>query len=172
MENNVKLIYENNDNLDLVQCKSINKRLRRELNFMYNLYDKIHVVFIEKSNETHIIVYEIVNGKQNSYTFIISKSYPFVCPSIFINNHKYIDLLINKHNYGTIPFKKISGFDCFCCQSLSCHNNWSYRTTLHDIISEIKHFKNIKRKLVLKLLLDKIKYKYLTNDVELESFIF
>lgn len=173
MENKTDLIETNNAKIDSIENKCISKRLKRELSIMYKLYEEIYVV-IENENQCTVIIYEFLNEKRISYKFIITKHYPFICPTVFLNNKMYIEFLISNQNQHFDDFKKIAGIDCLCCESITslCKDKWSCRNTLQDIIVEMNHFKNIKRNIVLKLLLDKIKYKYLITDINLGCWVF
>ena len=175
MENKLaEFIETNNANLDALESKCISRRLKRELINMYKLYDNIHVHLIQTSTVCSIIVNETVSGKRVCYKFEITYNYPFVCPNVFLNNHKYNNFLISNQNYEFADIKKMAGIHCFCCESITslCKDKWSCRNTLQDIITEIKFFKNIKRKIILKLLIDKIKYKYLLCDIDIATWIF
>lgn len=170
MEHNTELIQNNNFILQMVQSKCISKRLNRELISMYKLYDEVNIELNQNSNEICVNVYEIVDNKKVWYKFAISPNYPFVCPSVFLNNHKYKSLLASKTSYEITYLKKLKGIDCFCCSSLTCSNNWAPSSKLNDIINEIKYFKKMKKDLILKIFADKIKLKYLVADIDLDSW--
>lgn len=187
MENKTNLIDKNNYNLDLVVSKNIAKRIQRELTAMYKLYDVVTVELSIKSKDCIITVHELVYGKINCYKFCINNNYPFSCPTVFLNNQPYLKLLSNLTAYEKQPYsnalsnktkckisnlKNLTGFDCLCCSSITCRNNWSPCCVLTNIIDEIQHFKKIKKNLVLKIFADKIKYKYLIEDIDLDSWLF
>jgi hypothetical protein len=105
------------------------------------------------------------------YKFIINNNYPFLNPNVYVNNIDYKQLLITKHTSEKNNLKKFKGIDCLCCSSLTCHYNWTPAIKLNNIITEIKKFKQIKRDLIYKIIIDKIKIKYLIEYIELYSWI-
>ena len=79
-------------------------------------------------------------------------------------------------NLKTTRFKTIlkyvSGLDCLCCNSYVCKNNWSPSVTMEVMINQIKQYKTYKYFIFIKLILDKIKEKYLHRDINLDSWLF
>ena len=171
MENKPELIQNNNYSLDLLLSKSSVKRIKREFINMYKLYDEVIIELTQNPEDFIVIVIEYVDGKKLSYKFVINVNYPFSIPKIFFNNNSYKQLLISKTSYEIINLKKLKGIDCFCCQSITCQNNWSPGNTLTDIIDEIKYFKKIKKDFVLKIMANKIKLKYLIPDIDLDCWL-
>jgi hypothetical protein len=173
MEDKTDLIENNNLKLQSLNSKCISRRLKREFISMYKLYDEI---LIEESltsdNVINVIVYELVDNKIVCYKFLIKNNYPFVCPTIFLNNRPYKSFLYGKTKYEDIHLKKFADLNCLCCASLTCLDNWSPRNTLNNIIDEIKYYKKIKRDLVFKIITDVIKFKYLIDDINLASWLF
>jgi hypothetical protein len=169
MENKLDIIENNNFILDTLSIsKCISRRLKREISIMCQIYQEINVELTQKSNEICVNVHDF----GISYKFIIGLNYPFVCPTVFLNNRKYKQILTNKTNYEITYLKKLTGVDCLCCNSLTCSEKWAPNNKLNDIINEIKYFKKIKRDLVFKILTDKIKVKYLNSDIDLISWLF
>lgn len=169
MEKKLDIIENNNFILDTLSIsKCISRRLKREFSIMCKLYQKVYVELTQKSNEICVNVYDF----GISYKFTIGINYPFVCPTVFLNNHKYKQILANKTNYEITYLKKLTGIDCLCCNSLTCSEKWAPNNNLNDIINEIKYFKKIKRDLVFKIITDKIKEKYLNSDIDLISWLF
>ena len=163
------MMEKNNYILDsLTSSKCISRRLKREFISMYDLYQEINVELTQKPNEICVNVYDF----GVSYKFIIGVNYPFVCPTVFLNNRNYKQILGSKTNYEITYLKKLTGVDCLCCRSLTCSEKWAPNNKLNDIINEIKYFKKIKRDLVFKILTDKIKDKYLNSDIDLISWLF
>jgi hypothetical protein len=172
MEEKTDLIENNNLKLELLNIKCTSKRLKREFISMYKLYDEVFVELIPNSNEFNVIVYEFIDNKRVCYKFVIGINYPFVAPTIFLNYRTYRNFLFNKTSYEAIHLKKLKGINCLCCHSLTCTSNWSPRHTLTNIIDEIKYYKKIKKHLVLKIMMDIIKRKYLIDDIDLASWLF
>ena len=171
MNNNTDLI-NNTLKIDKILSKTISKRLKKELQNLHNLYHEIDVELIPNSENLYIIVYDFNEGKKVCFKFLISVNYPFVCPTVFFNNFAYKRLLICVNNYETKNLKDISGYDCLCCQSITCGANWSPGYMLTNIINEINIYKKIKRDILLKMFADKIKRKYLIEDIDLDCLLF
>lgn len=172
MEDKTDLIENNNLKLEGLNINCASKRLKREFNSMYKLYDEVFIELIPNSNEFNVIVYEFIDNKKVCYKFVIGINYPFNAPNIFLNNRTYRNFLFSKTSYEVIHLKKLKGINCICCNSLTCRDNWSPRYTLTDIIDEIKYYKKIKKDLVLKIIMDIIKRKYLIDDIDLSSWFF
>jgi hypothetical protein len=173
MEDKTDLIENNKLKLQSLNSKCISRRLQREFISMYKLYDEIQIEeSLTTENFINVIVYELVDNKIVCYKFLIKNNYPFVCPTVFLNNRTYKSFLYGKTKYEDIHLKKIAGLTCLCCRSLTCTDNWSPRHTLTNIIDEIKYYKKIKKGLVLKIITDKIKFKYLIEDIDLFTWVF
>jgi len=153
----------------------VKKRIIRELKDLYKHYNVI-VSDIDKDynkNDTVTVsIFEELNGKQQSYKFIINMNYPFVAPSVYYNNKKYSELLRCKSIYESNMLTLVKKIGCLCCSSYTCSNNWSPAVTMNHIINEIKYFKKCKRDIIYKIIADKIKCKYLIDDIDLESYLF
>jgi hypothetical protein len=142
MEKKLDIIENNNFILDTLSIsKCISRRLKREFSIMCKLYQKVYVELTQKSNEICVNVYDF----GISYKFIIGINYPFVCPTVFLNNHKYKQILANKTNYEITYLKKLTGIDCLCCNSYLCYNNWAPSVTFKHIIDQINDYKTIKQ---------------------------
>jgi hypothetical protein len=169
MANKNDMMEKNNSILEsFTGSKCISRRLKNEFISMYQLYQVINVELTQKSNEICVNTYDF----GVSYKFVIDVNYPFVCPTVFYNNRNYKQILVSKTNYEITYLKKLTGIDCLCCRSLTCSEKWAPNNKLNDIINEIKYCKKIKRDLVLKIITDKIKDKYLNSDIDLFSFLF
>ena len=169
-------VKNNNKRLETFTSYCAGKRIKRELDNMYKIYDDIIVEFIQgktiEEDFLNIYVYETINNKRICYKFNVGINYPFRCPTINLNKHKYKQLLCTKTMYETINLKKHFDKDCLCCTSITCSVNWSPGNTLCDLINEIKYFKNIKKSLVFKIFIKYIKLKYLIEDIDIDSFLF
>ena len=172
MENNTEMIEKNNSNLDALINKSITRRVRKELQNMYKLHHEVIVELIQNSSNFHIIVNDTKEGKKICYKFLINSNYPFVCPTVFFNNYAYKRLLVGITNYEMKNLRTLIWMDCFCCQSLTCSNNWSPGYMLSNIISEINCYKQLKRDITLKIIANIISRKYLVEDIKLDCWLF
>ena len=165
---------EYNDEILERYCNSaISKRLKRELKLMYLLYAQIDVSITSDKNIL-ISIYDIIDNRLCKYNFIIPKFYPFTCPVIYYQDRPYIEFLKMTDyelNNRTI-FKKLTGHNCYCCNSFNCDDNWSASITLIKIIDEIRTINKCKRNIIYNLFANKIKQKYLISDIDLESWLY
>jgi len=170
---------------ECIQSKPLRRRIQKEIEKMYPAYAQIVVSFDpnKKGNrhpnsldfnmgELTVTIREIVEDKIQAYEFVIPLAYPFVPPKIRFQSRPYIDFL--KLNYSASEFqvfRRITNQQCFCCHSLNCGDNWSPSITLEKIIDEIRWIKSVKRRMIHKLLADKIKARYLIEDIDLDSWL-
>jgi ubiquitin-protein ligase len=158
---------------NFIQSKTMANRLKRELNVIKNEYD---VLFIDYSDKGELKIYFQKKEKEYSfcsiYCFTFPDCYPFRPPIITINDISYFNTLRLKSERFNSTLKYITGLHCLCCSSFLCRDHWSPAFTVKKILSEIDDFKKIKRNIIRKLLLDKIKEKYLINDIDLDSWLF
>jgi ubiquitin-protein ligase len=175
MEVNSDLIYKNNISLMLLNSNCIKKRVKRELENLYKLFNDI-VVDLQTNDSQGILkisICERIKNNKYKYEFIINENYPFVPPKIFYQNKPYINFLRIEYNKFFFDiFKKITGKTCLCCSSYTCTSNWTPAITMEKIIHEIYDFRKYRRDIINKLLADKIKFKYLVDDIELDCWLF
>ena len=145
----------------------INRRIKRECLTMRDKYDEIIVEYTIHGN---ILV--SFKKLQNTYLFNIPSNYPFTSPRLYINGMEHNRFFNLASNRFTSVLKYISGLDCLCCHSLLCKNNWSPAVTMEHVINEMEEYKNYKYLIFIKLILDKIKKKYLNRDIDLDSWLF
>jgi hypothetical protein len=145
----------------------LNRRIKRECIIMRDKFDKIFVEY--KPHGDIIVSFKKLN---NEYIFIIPAQYPFIPPKIYINGMEQNRFF----NLGSIRFKTIlkyiSGLECLCCNSLLFINNWSPTITMERVINEMEEYKKYKFLIIIKIILDKIKKKYLNKDIDLDSWLF
>jgi ubiquitin-protein ligase len=147
--------------------KHLNKRIKNECLQVRNNYDEIIIQYTEEG-----IILATFKRKNNIYTFDIPSNYPFNAPKLSINGKSLSHLYDLKTNRFRHLLKYINGMDCFCCNSYLCKNNWGPALTLDKVICQIETFKTIKYWIFLKVILDKIKDKYLNRDIDLDSWLF
>lgn len=167
-------IKENNAIIDRLKYNSMKRRLKSELAKMSVQFPNNIVVELNDETSVKVSIYEIsADAKIQKYGFIVTSNYPFNPPKIFFQGRPYIDFLKTSYdtNFRKI-FKKIVGQDCFCCHSINCSENWSPAITLSRIIDEVKYIKQKKRDIINKLLADKIKLRYLIDDINLDEWLF
>ena len=159
--------------LDKLPNTCIKKRIINELKKIdTNSFLKIFV----EVDKLPIIIIKIVDHlykTNNIYSFHINNGYPFDKPAVFINNNPYIDFLKIRTVDTSVKLKLLKGYDCFCCNSLLiCANRWRPETRLINIVEEIRQIRQDKKDIIYKIMLDKIKQKYLHRDIDLDSWLF
>ena len=165
-------LTSNNLLLEKIQNQSVKKRVKRE---MEKLEEKCSLISIDidnynKNNYKYII--SIMDNTNNYiYSIIFNDNYPFVPPNVKINYKLYSDFLKSSNVPFKLNLKKIYKIDCLCCNTITCHSNWSPGFTTNHLIKEIRQFKSYKRNLINKLIADKIKIRYLIDDIDLDSWL-
>jgi len=153
-----------NSLLQTIQNQTIKKRITREL---HTLEDNCYILSIDINNNKFNYTISLQDNTNNLiYSFIFNHNYPFISPDVKINHKHYSYFLINKY----LNLKKIYKIDCFC-NTITCYSNWSPNYTINHIIKEIRIFMHYKRTLINKLFADKIKKKYLIDDIDLDSWL-
>ena len=161
------------EQLSIVKQDYLRRRIKREIDILINesICFKNEFSIMEWSQKEFVIGFN--NIKDNKYyEFIISETYPFKPPKLRINN-KLIDFYncINS-NEIRLYFKKYTGIECFCCESLLCCNNWSPVLTFKHIIDDINRFRKAISKINICIILDIIKRKYLNKDINIIEWLF
>jgi len=154
--------------------KLVSKRIMKEYNELLILYDlvSIEILEIDEINKKKKIIIYIQKQNTNIYKFIINENYPFTPPKIFINDDNYNKFLNLRSLRFNSVLKYMKGYECLCCKSIICQNNWSPGYTIKNLINEIDNNKKIKQNIFKKLLIDQIKMKYLNSDIDIESWLF
>ena len=102
----------------------------------------------------------------------MNNDYPFKPPSIKIGNYSYSKFLYINNNFFVKNLKNFYKIDCLCCNTITCHSNWSPAIKINDIFLEIRKYRKYKKNLIIKVMLDKIKSKYLIEDIDLDTWLF
>ena len=110
------------------------------------------------------------NDKINALVEINVFKYPFICPSITINNYSYYSFL---HCKFVKEMKYLSkNNDCFCCRSLTCDKNWNLMVSLENINNEIEKVINLNRRAFDLFLCSKIVHVFpVEMQVEIMKYI-
>lgn len=141
------------------------KRITHDCKKLYTHYPNLTI--LNNSGKLEIGVYE--DGEK--YSFVFNNGYPFTHPQIYYNDACYLKLLrINSLEEKKIVMKYRKK-DCLCCDSYYCSNNWSPALNLNIIVDEIKNIVQFKKTMVEILLADKIKEKYLIDDIDINSYL-
>jgi ubiquitin-protein ligase len=157
--------------LELITNPVIKKRISREITV---LEEKLLSLFFFIDDKNSLPILMIVDEKfksNNIYSIIFNNNYPFAAPTVKINLKPYYDCL-QLNNLSLQILKKIHYKDCLCCNSILCSNNWSPTYTINNIIHEIRKNKSYKRDIIYKIIIDKVKNKYLIEDINLDSWLF
>ena len=141
------------------------KRIANDCKKLYEKYPN----FLLSNNSGKIGLIVIEN--EENYSFIFNNTYPFTAPQIYYNGKSYLELLrINDMDERKI-LRKYKNKECLCCDSYYCSDNWSPSLNLIIIIDEIKSIVQLKKNIVHILLANKIKDKYLIDDIDINSYL-
>ena len=152
-----------------LSCKTgKNSRIINEIgNLMYQV-DNVNVVNI---NLNYIITITKFN-----YRIVITlpREYPFKMPSsVYVNGINYKTMLIMSEKRINEYLVKYYGHECLCCSSIMCPNNWTPMTNTAFIINEIFNTIQIKKEILLRILLNTIKLKYKCEFlIMIEEYLF
>jgi ubiquitin-protein ligase len=159
MENSIKISW-------------IQRRIKREIEQLIssNICIEEQTEIQRIDNEFIVNIKNLINNK--NYEFKISNNHPFKPPKLFIDKK-----LINfNHKVASEKFQnsllKYSGIECFCCQTILCSNNWSPQFTFKDIIHDINRYCDARHQVVVRIILDVIKRKYLIDDVNITEWLY
>lgn len=159
--------------MESVSSNRILRRIKREVEILVNsnicMENQVEIKNVE-NEEYNVIITNLINNKH--YEFKMSSHHPFKPPKLFINNK-----LINFHHKSSShQFKnsltKYTGIDCFCCETILCSNNWSPQFTLKDIIDDINRYCDARHQVVVRIIVDVIKRKYLIDDVNIIEWLY
>lgn len=167
-------VKKNNELIDRMQYNAFKRRLRRELEKMNDQYPGNIILEPHNDDSIKVTICEIsVESKIQKYQFIVSSNYPFTPPKIFFQNRPYLEFLKTPYDQKSRKIlKQITGQECFCCHSVNCIDNWGPAITLSRIIDEVKRTKTQRRAIINKLIADKIKWRYLIDDINLDEWLF
>jgi ubiquitin-protein ligase len=157
--------------LELITNPSMKKRISREIIILEEKHLSLFFYIDDKNSLPVIMIIDEKFKNDNIYSIIFNNNYPFVAPIVKINFKSYYHFLkLNKLSLQIL--KKIHYKDCLCCDSILCSNNWGPTYTINNVIKEIRKNKSYKRDIIYKILINKVKNKYLIEDINLESWLF
>jgi len=162
--------------LEVVPFNTVKKRIKRELEKLDENCSLISIDLDPNDKERTGEKKPVFNIYDNSngliYSLTLDSSYPFRPPKIKINFTPYYEFL----KISFLPFsenlRKIHKINCLCCATITCGDKWTPAFTINTLINEIRSFKSYKRDLINKMLADKIKLKYLIDDIDLDCWLF
>jgi hypothetical protein len=155
-------------NTDLsVKVRGISNRINSEI---INLFNQTDYVSSERKGTSVLI--KVIKG-ENIYEFAFQKDYPFKPPinikfngdiykkSLFNHCEKYRKILKNKYH-----------MECLCCNTVLCGTNWTPACNSSHIINEMDKITKIQKEVIIILVCDEIREKYLCTFAEFEKYLF
>ena len=158
----------NQMNTDLsVKARGISNRINSEILNLFNQSD-----FVSSERKGTSILIKVIKG-ENTYEFDLQKDYPFKPPvNIRCNGNNYKRSL---HNYSE-NFRKILKnkyhMECLCCNTVLCGTNWTPACNSTHIINEMDKIIKIQKEIIIIILCDDIRSKYLCTFAEFEKYLF
>jgi hypothetical protein len=157
-------------NTDLnIKVKGMSNRINSEINNLFNRSD-----YVSSERKGSSISLKIKKGK-NTYDLDLPSDYPFKSPiNIFYNGINY------KKNLSDCP-KRIQKIlktkyyiNCFCCDTIIYGSIWTPSMNTSHIINEIDKIQKIKKEVIIILLCDEIRKKYmcLYEFANFEKYLF
>jgi len=159
--------------LSIITIGSVRRRIKREIEKLIRENICIEdIIKIDKFNDVDYFI-EFKNLFDNKYyKFIVSNNYPFNPPKIFINGKSIMFF----HQVSNVEFsrslKKYTGVECFCCESILCSNNWAPSFTFTSILNDINRYKDARRQIIVRIIIDVIKRKYLIDDINIIEWLY
>jgi hypothetical protein len=68
--------------------------------------------------------------------------------------------------------KKYTGIQCFCCETILCSNNWGPQFTIKNILDDINKYRDARREVIVRIIVDIIKRKYLIYDTNIIEWLY
>ena len=155
-------------NTDLgIKAKGISNRINNEIANLFNQSD-----FVLSERKVNAISIKVIKDK-NTYELDLEKDYPFKPPVNIKYNGK--DYKRSLHNYSEKAQKILKHdyfMECLCCNTVLCGGNWTPACNICHIINEMDKIKKIQKKIIIKILCDEIRVKYLCYFAEFEKYLF
>ena len=145
-----------------------NKRITREYHDLIKTYNNIEVFY---NYELYLISF-VISEEDHAYKFTMNIDYPFVPPKIDYKGKPYISFLQMPTQRFQNTLKQLTKKECLCCDSFCCREKWSPCLTTTHIIAEINNMRRCKKNIILKILIEQIKHKYLLADIDICSYVF
>jgi len=165
--------------LSIIDSNFIRKRISKEIAFLLQQNicneDDVKIQINTETSYRNMVEYDISFKNLNNnkyYKFIISNNYPFNPPKIKVNNKSLIFYHKITNEIFRDSLKKFTGIQCFCCETILCSNNWSPQFTFNDIIKDINYFTEANRQVVIRVIIDIIKRKYLIADINIVEWLY
>ena len=167
------------EQLSIINVGLLRKRIKREIEMLVkeNICSEDNIQIKEKIEPQYSSIkdysIQFKNLKDNNcYQFITSSNYPFKPPKVFINN-KPLQLY---HQIANVEFKaklrKYTGIECFCCETILCCNNWDPQFTIKNVLDDINKYRDARREVIVRIIIDVIKRKYLIDDTNIVEWLY
>ena len=155
-------------NTDLgVKARGIANRINGEILNLFNQSE-----FVSSERKENSITIKVIKDK-NSYELDLQKDYPFKPPvNIKYNGNDYKRSLHNCSGKIQEILKKKYHMDCLCCNTVLCGTNWTPACNISHIINEIDRIIKIQKEIIIILLCDEIRAKYLCSFAYFEKYLF
>ena len=150
------------------------KRILHEISTI--LYEYEHVNINKNNDNINIEIFENKNKNNNKITLIIDQNFPFNLDYVFINNTPYENYIKLSHNkYIKHPYINLYNtlYNLYN-NILKCNlniNNWTACCALKKTIDQIINIIDLKDKIKYYRLVNKIKDKYLIEDIDIFSYL-
>ena len=154
------------------KSKYFNKRIKRDVDKLIEIYPNYKLNIDEISNFITLEIFENNDELIPIYKFVIKQFYPFRPPDVYYKNLSYENIYKVSSQRVQKYLTLLTNKDCLCCSSMLCSNNWYVTLNFFDIIKEINNYRKIKKNIFIKILADKIKNKYLIDDINLDCYLF
>jgi hypothetical protein len=154
------------------KSKYFNKRIKRDVDKLIEIYPNYKLNTDEVSNFITLEIFENNDELIPIYKFVIKQFYPFRPPDVYYKNLSYENIYKVSSQRVQKYLTLLTNEDCLCCSSMLCSNNWYVTLNFFDIIKEINNYRKIKKNIFIKILADKIKNKYLIDDINLDCYLF
>ena len=154
------------------KSKYFNKRIKRDVDKFIEIYPNYKLNTDEISNFITLEIFENNDELIPIYKFVIKQFYPFRPPDVYYKNLSYENIYKVSSQRVQKYLTLLTNKDCLCCSSMLCSNNWYVTLNFFDIIKEINNYRKIKKNIFIKILADKIKNKYLIDDINLDCYLF
>lgn len=148
------------------------KRIKKEYDNLTKDFNVTNLSIQNVENKTIKTIKITFSVNKNFYEVEYTSSYPFRIPQVTFNHKPKGDFynLCSERFYNTLL--KLYNWECMCCHSILCPNNWMVGHQISHIVREFQEYKQMKMNIAYKILADKIKDKYLIDDIDLDCWLF
>jgi len=148
------------------KAKGIAHRINSEIANLFTQTD-----FVSSERKGSVISLKVIKG-ENIYEIDLQKDYPFKPPvNIKYNGDDYKKSLFNYSEKMTKILKRNYFMECLCCNTLLCGTNWIPTCNISHIINEIDKITKIQNEVLIILLCDEIREKYLCTFAYFEKYL-